>query len=133
LKRLFSMVIVPAAVVLIMLPEVTPGCAQELNPCTKDFKKYCSDVTPGGGRLVRCYEEKKDKMSAACVSWAESAKANADTVQAACADMINARCISEKGDPFRMLDCLQSNYSDLSMECRVKLNEFKYRYPKPVQ
>jgi hypothetical protein len=105
----------------------------ETNPCTKDFKQYCSDVTPGGGRLVRCYEERKDKMSAECRAWAEGAKANAAIAREACAKEIDLLCGFHKGDPFGMLDCLQGNYINLSPECAAKLNEFKWRYPKPAQ
>jgi len=121
------------AVVLMTILFAMSAFAQELNPCTDDFKQYCGSVTPGGGRLLRCYEENKSKMSANCVGWAENVKSNAAAVRDACSDMIDARCNSEKGDPFRMLDCLQGNYISLSMKCRVKLNEFKGRYPKPVQ
>ncbi len=118
---------------LLLLSGLMPARAQELNPCTDDFKQYCGAVTPGGGRLVRCYEENKKQMSPNCVSWAENVKSNADALKAACSDMIAARCNSEKGDPFRMLDCLQGNYISLSMKCREKLNEFKGKYPKPVK
>jgi len=122
-----------AGVVLMAYPEGMPAYALEIGPCTDDFKQYCGDVTPGGGRLVRCYEERKGKMSADCVGWVETAKANAKVLQAACSKELDARCNSEKGDLFETLDCLQSNYIDLSMGCREKLNAFKGRYPKPLQ
>ena len=107
--------------------------AQEYRPCADDFKQYCSDVTPGGGRLLRCYEDNKNKMSANCIGWAEGVKSNAGALKDACAKELDARCNSEKGDPLRSIDCLQSNYIDLSMRCREMLNSFKGRYPKPVQ
>jgi hypothetical protein len=122
-----------AVALLVAHPDGMPAYALEIGPCTDDFKQYCGDVTPGGGRLVRCYEERKDKMSADCVGWAETAKANAKPLQASCSKELDARCNSEKGDPFETLDCLQSNYIDLSMGCREKLNTFKGRYPKPIQ
>ncbi len=124
---------IAAAAFLVTLLSAMSASAQELNPCIDDFKQYCGSVEPGGGRLLRCYEENKGKMSADCVGWAEVVKSSAASLKNACSDTIEARCNSEKGDPFRMLDCLQSNYIDLSMKCRVKLNEFKGRYPKPVQ
>jgi hypothetical protein len=132
MKR-FIYAVVMAAAVLMLLVAAFPTFAQIANPCAGDFAKYCSDVTPGGGRLVTCYEQKKSSMSAACISWAEAAKSNAAVAKAACAKEIDERCNSEKGDPFAMLDCLQSNYVGLSMDCRVKLNQFKYFYPQPVQ
>ncbi len=123
-------VILSAAALL--MAGTTPSQAQELNPCAKDLKQYCASVTPGSGRLLRCYEENKDKMSTDCRGWAEAAKINANNLKQVCSKEIDARCNSEKGDPLEMLDCLQGHYIDLSMECRVRLNEFKGRYPKPV-
>lgn len=34
--------------------------------CKADIKKLCSDVKPGGGRIVECLKEKKDQMSDEC-------------------------------------------------------------------
>lgn len=118
--------------VLVMLGSAPPLFAQSDNPCAEDMKNICGDVTKGGGRLIRCFEERKDKMSAACIDWVARAKANADVLNKACSKEIEARCMSERGDPFEMLDCLQGNYIDLSMKCREELNAFKGRYPKPV-
>jgi hypothetical protein len=120
-------------VMLLILPGILPADAQEINPCRNDFKQFCNYVTPGGGRLVRCYEENKDKMSAECRGWAETVKLQGESLKKACDKEINASCQSEKGDPFETLDCLQSNYIDLSMDCRVQLNQFRSTYPKPVQ
>jgi hypothetical protein len=128
-----SMVRVVAASVLMMLSASLPAIAQEEKPCASDFKQYCADVTTGGGRMLRCYEERKEKFSPACREWAERAKSYAEVAKAACAKEIDSFCNSEKGDPLEMLDCLQSNYVDLSSDCRVKLTKFKLMYPKPVQ
>jgi len=122
-----------AVAVLVMLSAALPVFAQSINPCTEDMKTVCGDITKGGGRLLRCYEERKDKISTDCRAWVEGAKANADALKKVCSKEIDARCNFEKGDPLEMLDCLQSNYIDLSMGCRERLNEFKGRYPKPLQ
>jgi len=124
---------ITTAGVFMMLLTARPAFALDINPCSNDFKQYCGDVTPGGGRLIRCYEQNKDKMSAACKSWAETAKMNANDAKKVCDKEINSFCNSEKGDPFEMLDCLQSNYINLSPECVQALNQFKYRYPKPAK
>jgi hypothetical protein len=127
------MVMVVAAAAGMILSAAQPAAAQQSNPCASDLKQYCPGVTPGGGRLLRCYEEKKAQFSPACAGWAELAKANAASVKAVCAKEINSSCNFEKGDPLEMLDCLQSNYVDLSDACRAKLNEFQAQYPKPVR
>lgn len=120
------------ALVLMTLISGLPATAQQIDPCGDDFNKYCSGVTPGGGGLVRCYEANRAKMSADCVGWAEAAKAYAGTVKAACAEMVDARCSFAKDDPLAMVACLQSNYLDLSANCRIKLNNFKNNYPPPA-
>ena len=127
-----SMIIVMTAV-LMLFSVALPVFAQQTSPCAKDFAQYCSHITPGGGRLVRCYEENKDKMSAACKAWAEGAKANANSLREACSKEIDARCNIEKGDPLGMLNCLQGNYIGLSSECVAALNKFKWLYPQPVR
>jgi hypothetical protein len=119
--------------VLMMLMAALPAFGQLGTPCDADFEKFCSGVTPGGGRLLQCYEQNKNQMSANCVGWAETVKSNAAAVKAACADMVNSRCADEQGDPLGMLNCLESNYIDLTMNCRVQLNQFKDMYPMPVQ
>lgn len=125
--------VITAAAALMMLPAAMPAQTQQLNPCTDDFKTHCGGVTPGGGRMVKCYEENKSKMSADCIGWAETLKSGGQALKAACDDMLQARCRSEEGDPFAQIDCLQSNYIDLKPKCVQKLNEFKGRYPKPVR
>ena len=134
MKRFISvvfMVIVMTLITLMVLSSTLP--AQETNPCAKDFAQYCGHITPGGGRLVRCYEEYKGSMSAACRAWAEGVKANAAVLKEACAKEIDLRCNIEKGDPLAMLGCLQASYVSLSPECSATLNKFKWLYPQPVR
>jgi hypothetical protein len=129
----WSLSVVVLSPVLTLLLFNIPAFGQVANPCAGDLEKYCNYVETGGGRLVQCYEQNKNKMSAGCIAWAEAAKANATAVKAACADVIDESCSFEKGDPLEMLDCLQSNYVDLSPKCMQKLNEFKSLYPQPAQ
>jgi hypothetical protein len=128
-----STIILLMAGVLMMFSVALTAFSQETSPCAKDFAQYCGHITPGGGRLVRCYEENKDKMSAACRAWAEEVKSNASVLKDACSKEIDARCNIEKGDPLAMLNCLQGNYTNLSSECVAALNKFKWRYPVPVR
>ena len=128
-----SKVIVMTLTALLVLSAALPAFGQETSPCAKDFAQYCGHITPGGGRLLRCYEENKNSMSAACRAWAEGVKANATVLKDACAKEIDMRCNIEKGDPLAMLGCLQGNYVSLSPECNAALNKFKWLYPQPVR
>jgi hypothetical protein len=124
---------VSAAVFMIMLVVVLPAFAQSTSPCAADLKEYCSKDSPGGGRMLKCYEEQKSKFSADCRNWAENAKSYGSIVKEVCAQTLDSRCNSVKGDPLATLECLQSNYVDLTVPCREKLNTFKSFYPMPVK
>jgi hypothetical protein len=36
------------------------------NECRDDLKAFCSEVKPGGGRLIQCIQSNKDKISSRC-------------------------------------------------------------------
>ena len=40
--------------------------AAERAACQADYQKFCSDVAPGGGRVLECLAKQKDKLSPAC-------------------------------------------------------------------
>jgi hypothetical protein len=40
--------------------------AEQRAACGGDVRKFCQNVTPGGGRLIKCLTGQKDKVSAAC-------------------------------------------------------------------
>ncbi|KYG62515.1 cysteine rich repeat-containing protein [Bdellovibrio bacteriovorus] len=42
--------------------------------CHEEAEKYCGDVKPGKGRILKCMKEHKDKLSAACKEEIASAK-----------------------------------------------------------
>lgn len=121
------------SLLVLMLLTALPVTADQNRPCAEDMKKYCTGITPGGSRLLKCYEEQKKNMSPECVAWAELLKKNAAEVKTACSAEIDASCNFSKGDPLQMIDCIQANYTRLSPRCADTLNEFKYYHPVPVQ
>jgi hypothetical protein len=43
-------------------------------PCAKDREKYCADVEPGEGRMMKCMKDNKDKLSPECKEHREKMK-----------------------------------------------------------
>lgn len=40
--------------------------AEQRAACKDDFQKLCKGVMPGGGRVIKCLTEHKDKVSEGC-------------------------------------------------------------------
>ena len=40
--------------------------AAQRSACKADYEKYCSGVTPGGGRIVACLNKQRDALGDAC-------------------------------------------------------------------
>ncbi len=43
--------------------------AQIAGPCAETVAKYCKDVTPGGGRIMKCLNDHRDDQSLVCKDW----------------------------------------------------------------
>jgi hypothetical protein len=59
---------VSIAVVACIIGFSTPAFAQDAarEACKADYAKYCSGVTPGGGRIVACLNKQHNSLSEAC-------------------------------------------------------------------
>lgn len=44
------------------------------NPCSDDIQKYCSDVTPGEGRLAKCMKSHASELSSGCKAFGKKYK-----------------------------------------------------------
>ena len=60
-----------ATIAVLGVFHVTTAAAQSIPPaveaaCNADYKKLCSGVTPGGGRILACMKEKNSQLSAGC-------------------------------------------------------------------
>jgi hypothetical protein len=48
------------------LERVIAAITYVANECKDDLKTYCSDIKPGGGRLINCIDKKMEKVSNRC-------------------------------------------------------------------
>lgn len=55
------------ALPLLTLPAAAQQPSQaEMSACMPDFRKLCSGVAPGGGRVLACLSKQKDQLSPDC-------------------------------------------------------------------
>jgi hypothetical protein len=48
------------------LEQVVNALAYVASECRDDLKAYCSDTIPGEGRILKCLDQNKDKVSERC-------------------------------------------------------------------
>jgi hypothetical protein len=94
------------------------------NSCADDIKKYCSDVTPGEGRMIYCMHAHEDKISPKCAYDLEEAAAdvqlstdNLKEAITACKTEISGICGKTQPGQGRIAACLFANRSTVSQAC----------------
>jgi hypothetical protein len=98
-----------------------PADAQSKNPCADDLARFCRDVKPGGGRLVKCLKEHEKDLSPECKASIEAARAKAKEAHDACADDVQKFCKDVKPGKGQIVKCLKENEKQLSPECHDEL------------
>lgn len=66
-----AVLLVPVAVSALSAPAAAQNAqAQQMfqKACGGDVKKYCSDVQPGGGRIIQCIKANEASLSDTCKS-----------------------------------------------------------------
>ena len=103
---------------------------QALEICQPDIEAYCSQVTPGEGRLLACFVAHEDKISGAC-EWAvyEVMDALNDYVDAiayladACWDDLVEFCGDVEMGEGRVGTCLLEHSDAVSDECSQAMDD----------
>jgi hypothetical protein len=90
-------------------------------PCADDIAKFCKDVKPGGGRLVRCLKEHEKELSPSCKARMEEARKKLKNAQQACADDVQKFCKDIKPGQGRIVNCLREHQKDLSPACQATM------------
>jgi hypothetical protein len=100
--------------------------------CADDIKKFCSDVTPGEGRMLYCMHAHEDKISPKCGYDLEEAAADvqlsADNLKeaiGACKAEISGVCGKIQPGQGRVATCLFANRSTASKNCEEALGKIE--------
>ena len=100
---------------------------QFAGPCAETVTKFCKDVTPGGGRIMKCLNDHRDDQSMACRDWLLEQNKSLKELNTSCNEEIARLCSFDTPDGIRIYRCLEENYVALKSDCRDKLREIKDR------
>ncbi len=95
------------------------------NGCKEEIQKYCSQVTPGEGRVLACLYAYEDKLSGRCEYALYDAASRLERAVAAlsyavneCSADLKQYCSGVASGEGRLLDCLQKNDDKVSKRCK---------------
>jgi hypothetical protein len=102
------------------------------NSCADDIKKFCSDVTPGEGRMIYCMQAHEDKIGPKCAFDLEEAatdiQLSADNLKeaiTACKAEITGVCGKIQPGEGRVAACVMANKSTASKSCVEAINKIE--------
>ena len=127
---------VVSLIVTVGLCIVTNTMAQEslvdnvIKACETDIKTYCSQVTPGHGRMLHCMAAHEDKISGSCeyalyraATILEQLTAAIAYVASECAADIRTYCSDVAMGEGRILNCLEEHEDAVSDACNAAVDE----------
>ena len=98
--------------------------------CAAEIEAYCSQVSPGEGRLLACFYAHEDKLSGQCQYALYSASAQLDQAVSAldyvatqCQDDLMTHCANVQIGEGRVLECLRANKDTVSAACTQAVND----------
>ena len=134
-KYLRQFVIPLFAILMICAPPTKQLAAQSIfDTCKTDLKAYCSQVTPGNGRIISCLYAHEDKLSESCDAATEDLANLLDWflesvrhVMDQCADDIQKHCTNVAFGGGRIFSCLVEKASSLTDGCKKLVPEMSKR------
>ncbi len=106
--------------------------------CEKELKSYCSEVTPGEGRILACLYAHGDKISGQCEYALYDAAAQLERFVAAlsyvaneCEDDLDKYCASVQAGQGRLAECLLvKNKDKVGKRCTQAMKDVDLTYEK---
>lgn len=98
--------------------------------CETDIRSYCSQVTPGNGRMLHCMAAHEDKISGQCqyafyqaATILEQLATAIAYVASQCATDIETHCSGVAMGEGRILACLTENEAEVSDACNQAVSD----------
>ncbi|WP_436636868.1 cysteine rich repeat-containing protein [Microbaculum sp. FT89] len=125
--QLFALCLASA---VLLLPQ--PSRAQGvLEACEEPIETFCSEVTPGDGRIISCLYAHENHLGETCANTISDVGDILDHVfatirnaMATCAPDIEKQCHGVGFGGGRIMTCLQENSSSIAPECRAEVDRF---------
>lgn len=110
------------------LAQDTPLLDAVIDACQGDIEQFCSDVTPGEGRILHCMAAHEDKISGQCeyafyqaASVLEQISAAINYIATECKNEIQTLCSDVEAGDGRILDCLAQQEVNVGQSCKKAL------------
>lgn len=104
--------------------------ATVIEGCTTEIEQYCSQVSPGEGRMLACFYAHEEKLSSQCqyslyeaAAQLEAAVNALNYVATECRDDILAHCAEVELGEGRVLECLNTNSANVSAGCNQAIKD----------
>ena len=98
--------------------------------CEKELTSYCSNVTPGEGRVLACLYAHNDKLSGQCEYALYDAAVQLERFVSALSYLVNECdadlekfCSAVEAGEGRLLQCLDDNSKQISARCTQALKD----------
>ena len=95
--------------------------------CKADVEKFCKDVEPGKGRIIKCLKEHDKDLSEGCKAKGAKAKERfkegVEKMKAACKADVEKFCKDVEPGEGRIIKCLHEHDNDLGEDCRKKMKK----------
>ncbi|TBR26026.1 hypothetical protein EPO15_01060 [bacterium] len=106
--------------------------------CKADKEKFCKDVEPGEGRIMKCLKEHDAELSESCKAMSGKIKEKHEKMKAmkekgeACKADKEKFCKDVKPGEGRIVECLKAHEAELSEGCRKTKGEKHEKKEKPA-
>jgi hypothetical protein len=108
--------VLAASLAAALLPALA---AAQLGNCGPDVEKFCKDVAPGRGRLLRCLEGHAPDLSGPCK--AAIGIRTLSSSESACHRDIQKYCKDDVGDRDKLKTCMRAHAAQLSDTCKTAI------------